>query len=347
MSRVSIVILNWNGITHLRRFLPPLVRYSELPGTEIVVADNGSSDGSADYLEKEWPAIRLIRFSENLGFTGGYNKALEQLDSDLFLLLNSDVEVTEGWLPPLLSLMEQDKGTAACTPKIKDLNDRSRFEYAGASGGYLDRFGYPFCRGRLFDHLEADRGQYDDTADVFWGSGACLLVRADLFRKAGGFDERFFAHMEEIDLCWRLQRMGYRIKVVPASTVYHVGGGTLDRGNSRKTFLNFRNNLLLLHKNLAAGKRGRILFTRLLMDTLSGIRYFVQGDFKDSLAVLRAHLAYHRMKRLYRKEGPADPASIDNAEPAGIYPGSIVADFFLRKKKCFDQLDHPSWSGLR
>ncbi|MCK5136139.1 MAG: glycosyltransferase family 2 protein [Bacteroidales bacterium] len=338
MNIVSIVILNWNGKEYLRKFLPELVLHSELPGTEIVIADNASTDGSIQFIEDEYPEIRIIKLDNNYGFSGGYNRAFEALDSKYFLLLNSDIEVTPGWLTPLLDRLEGQEEIAACTPKIKDFNNRSFFEYAGAAGGFIDRYGYPFCRGRIFDHLEEDQGQYDDATEVFWGSGACLLVRSDLYRQAGGLDERFFAHMEEIDLCWRLKRMGYEIHYVPQSTVYHVGGGTLPKGNPMKTFLNFRNNLLLLYKNLPPWQGRRIIFIRMLLDGISAFRFLLQWSPRDFMAVIRAHVAYFGMKSYYR--GMYRKKSRENSVIfAEIYLRSIVVDFFLRGKKRFEQLD--------
>ena len=236
MKAVSIVILNWNGRKHLERFLPDLLHHTTHPDAEIVVADNGSEDDSLEFLKKEHPRIRIIELEKNYGFSGGYNRAMEQVDARYMLLLNSDIEVTGGWLEPMLEALEKDEELGACVPRIMDFNRRSYFEYAGAAGGFIDRLGYPFCRGRIFDQLEEDQGQYDQACDLFWGSGACLMVRSDLYRDSGGLDEQFFAHMEEIDLCWRLQRMGYRIGFIPDSTVYHVGGATLQRGNSFKPF---------------------------------------------------------------------------------------------------------------
>ncbi len=337
MNTVSIVILNWNGKEFLNQFLPALLRYSDHPGAEIVIADNGSTDDSVPFLKKHYPEIKLLILDENYGFSGGYNRALEQLDSTYFLLLNSDIEVTEGWLAPLMTKIEEER-VAACTSKIKDIHKRTHFEYAGAAGGYLDKFGYPFCRGRIFDHLEEDRGQYDDTREIFWGSGACLLVRADLYREAGGLDERFFAHMEEIDLCWRLKRMGYEIHYVPQSTVYHVGGGTLERGDPTKTFLNFRNNLLLLYKNLPSGMRERIIFIRMLMDGISAVRFLIQGALREFSAVIRAHFAYYGMKKIYKGTNPSRNTKNNDVIVSGIYPGSIVADFFLKGRRQFGQL---------
>ncbi len=339
MKLVSIVILNWNGKAYLKQFLPLVIRYTNLPGAEIVIADNGSTDDSVNYLKKEWPDIRIIVLDTNYGFSGGYNRALEQLDSTYFLLLNSDIEVTPGWLEPMLKQMEIGSHVAACSPKIKDFNNRSHFEYAGAAGGFIDKYGYPFCRGRIFDHLEEDLGQYDDPLEVFWGSGACLLIRSDLYRKEGGLDEGFFAHMEEIDLCWRLKRKGYEIHYVPGSTIYHVGGGTLDRGNPMKTFLNFRNNLLLLHKNLPASISKRIILQRMVLDTVSAVRFLLNGAFKDFRAVFRAHFAYYGMKHTYGTRSQRIEFQKNDVIVTGIYPRSIVADFFLKGKKKFDQLD--------
>ena len=339
MNLLSIVILNWNGEAYLEQFLPTLVQHSQLPDVEIVVADNNSSDDSLEFLTENYSQIKVIRLDENYGFSGGYNRALKQLSSTYFLLLNSDIEVTAGWLEPLIEKMESNDRIAACTPKLKDFKERTKFEYAGAAGGYIDYLGYPFCRGRLFDHLEEDQGQYDDSTEIFWGTGACLMVRSSLYAQSGGLDDQFFAHMEEIDLCWRFLRMGYQIHFVPQSTVYHVGGGTLARGNPRKTFLNFRNNLLLFYKNLPPDQRERIIFIRMILDGISALRFLIQGDTKDAMAVIRAHVAYTGMKQAYKgTKGPNNLQDIHVIVP-GIYPRSIVADFFLNGKKRFDQLD--------
>ena len=339
MIQVSIVILNWNTRSFLEQFLPGLVQHSQLPGVEIVVADNKSTDDSMEFMAREYPEIKTIKLEENHGFSGGYNRALEQLDSKYFLLLNSDIEVTPGWLEPLIDCLEGDDKIAACTPKIKDFKNKTHYEYAGAAGGYIDRYGYPFCRGRIFDTLEEDRGQYDDSTEVFWGSGACLLIRAELYRKAGGLDEHFFAHMEEIDLCWRLKRLAYQIHYVSQSTVYHVGGGTLSRGNPKKTFLNFRNNLLLLYKNLPSNRKKKILLVRKILDGISALRFLLQGDFRDFTAVFRAHRAYYGMKGVYKGINKQNKVPDNNVIVSGIYPRSIVADFFLKGKRRFDQLD--------
>lgn len=339
MKLVSIVILNWNGKNFLEQFLPVLISNSKMDGAEIVVADNASSDDSIAFLEKEYPDIRLIKLDKNYGFTGGYIRALEQLDSRYFLLLNSDIEVSPGWLEPLVSHMEANESCAACTPKIKDYNNKTRLEYAGAAGGYIDRYGYPFCRGRIFDALEEDNGQYDQVKDIFWGSGACLLVRAKDYIAVGGLDEQFFAHMEEIDLCWRLKRAGKSVSFIPDSEVYHVGGGTLARGNPRKTYLNFRNNLLLLYKNLPAKKRNSILFYRMILDGISAFRFLLGGSPKDFSAVLRAHRDYYGMKKSYKGTGNKNKLPDNNVIVSGIYPGSIVSEFFLKGKKTFGVLN--------
>ena len=339
MKLVSIVILNWNGRNYLEQFLPALVKHTTLPGAEIVVADNGSVDNSLEFLKKGYPGVRTIELEKNHGFSGGYNRAFEQLDAKYMLLLNSDIEVSEHWLEPMVELMEKDETIAACTPKILDYTRRTHFEYAGAAGGFIDRYGYPFCRGRIFDHLEEDIGQYKDSTDLFWGSGACLMVRTELYRDSGGLDEQFFAHMEEIDLCWRFQHMGYRIRYVPSSTIFHVGGATLQRGNPFKTYLNFRNNLLLLYKNLPAKGRGSILFTRMILDGISALRFLLQGAFKDFWAVFRAHMAFYGMKSSYGGIKNQNNYSKNNVIVNGIYPGSIVAEFFLKKRRKFSDLN--------
>ncbi len=346
MKLVSIVILNWNGREYLEKFLPYLLRYTTLPDAEIVVADNGSTDDSLEFLKREYPRIRIIALEKNHGFSGGYNRAFEQLDSKYMLLLNSDIEVSEAWLEPMIRVMEKDESIAACTPKLLDFKRRTHFEYAGAAGGYIDKYGYPFCRGRIFDQLEEDKGQYDQAADIFWGSGACLMVRSVLYRESGGLDEQFFAHMEEIDLCWRLQQMGYRIRYVPTSKVYHVGGATLQRGNSYKTFLNFRNNLLLLYKNLPARRRGKILLIRQVLDGISAMRFLLRGDFSDFRAIFRAHVAFYGMKSSYRGIKKQNKSGEKSVIVVGIYPGSIVADFFLKKKRKFSELDQ-SFSKIK
>ena len=339
MKLVSIVILNWNGRNFLEQFLPSLIKYTLNPEAEIVVADNGSTDDSMAFMEKEFPSIRTLKLDKNHGFSGGYNRALEQIESTYYLLLNSDIEVSEGWLAPLVKVMEENERVAACTPKILNYHLKTHFEYAGAAGGFIDRFGYPFCRGRIFDAMEEDIGQYDESTEIFWGTGACLMVRSDLWKEVGGLDDQFFAHMEEIDLCWRLKRMGHVILSVPSSRVYHVGGGTLERGNPMKTFLNFRNNLLLLHKNLPSKRRFITIFVRMVFDGISAFRFLMQGAFKDFWAVWRAHRAFLGMKKSYKGTNKLNKTAKNNVIVSGIYPGSIVVDFFLKGNNSFEQLD--------
>lgn len=338
MKLLSIVILNWNGKKHLEDFLPSVIEYSQVEGSEIVVADNASTDGSIEFLQTMHPTVRLIRLDQNYGFTGGYNRALKLLDSKYFLLLNSDIEVTPNWLDAMISHMDINERCAACTPKIKDFRKKTHFEYAGAAGGFIDRHGYPFCRGRIFDSLEEDNGQYDRPAEIFWGSGACLMVRAEQYFAAGGLDEQFFAHMEEIDLCWRLKKAGLSINYIPGSTVYHLGGGTLSYHNPRKTYYNFRNSLLFLYKNLPPGKREKVLFTRMLLDAISAFRFLLQGGFRDFHAILRAHRDYYGMKKTYRGTEKVNKLIDNHVIVDGIYPGNIVVDFFLKGRKEFKAL---------
>jgi GT2 family glycosyltransferase len=338
MTETAIVILNWNGEQFLKQFLPILIRYSQLPGVEIIIADNGSTDNSVAMLQQEFNETRVIQLDKNYGFAGGYNKALEEVDATYFLLLNSDIEVKENWLPPLISFMKTHCKVAACSPVLLDYNYRNKYEYAGAAGGYIDRFGYTFCRGRIFNTLETATAIPEKPLSVFWTTGAAMLVRSDIFRQAGGFDENFFAHMEEVDLCWRLKNMGYLLAVVPASRVYHVGGGTLPSSNPFKTYLNFRNNLLLLYKNLPEDRLRNIIRKRMLLDGLSAIRFlatFQTGDFR---AVIKAHGEFRKMKTNYREhrhENRIVERSLNHPE---IYQGSVVADYFLAGKKHFKEL---------
>jgi len=337
MKQTAIVILNWNGAHFLRKFLPTVIRNSRNEGVRVIVADNGSSDESVQIVEKEFPEAGLIILDKNYGFTGGYNRALAQIESDYYLLLNSDIEVPSGWLDPLLDFMEKNPQVAALTPKILDYNRQDHFEYAGAAGGFIDKYGYAFCRGRIFDSLEKDEGQYDQITEIFWGSGACLLVRAELFHSAGGLDEDFFAHMEEIDLCWRMKRMGYSVVFHPGSYVLHVGGGTLSKNNPVKTYLNFRNNLYMLYKNLPARKRRIILFTRTLLDLISAIRFLLRPAIPEFKAVIRAHRDYYRHRSRYRGFH-LEQNHNKNSIFAEIYPASIVADFFLLGRRVFGML---------
>ena len=332
--KVAIVILNWNGEGYLRDFLPSVMA-SDYPNLEIVIGDNASTDGSIDLLDRNYPHVRIIKNERNFGFAGGYNHVLKQIEADYYVLLNSDVEVSPGWIKPVMGLMESDPGIAACQPKIKHYQQRDKFEYAGAAGGLMDRFGYLFCRGRIFDTTEHDRGQYDDTREVFWASGAALFVRKSCFEQTGGFDEDLFAHMEEVDLCWRLQRLGYQIMVCPQSEVYHVGGGTLQAVSPFKTYLNFRNNLILLHKNLPKGKIFPLIFLRFWLDLAAWFLFLFQGKARHSLAINKAHWHYLKgIRRWNRKRKQFSAAG----KPKGIYRGSIVFQYFIKGKKRFSDL---------
>ena len=290
--KTAVVILNWNGKHWLEKFLPNVI--SESSDATVIVADNNSSDDSIKFLEEKYPNIRIIQNDGNFGYAKGYNLSLKQIDAEYFILLNSDIEVTENWISPIISLMDSNNTISACQPKILDYNNKTKFEYAGASGGYIDKFGYPFCRGRIFDDLEEDKGQYNNTTEVFWATGACLFVRASHFWEVGGLDEDFFAHQEEIDLCWRLKNKGYKVFVEPKSEVYHVGGGTLQVGSPLKTHLNFRNNLYMLFKNLPLSSLFIIIPIRLVLDGIAAITFLANKKGVSHLfAVMRAHFAFY------------------------------------------------------
>jgi len=335
LPKVAIVILNWNGRKYLEQFLPFVVS-STYDNKEIIVADNASTDDSMDYLGQHYPQIRIISLSQNYGFAKGYNEALKQVQSEYYVLLNSDVEVTANWIEPVISLMDNDETIGAAQPKILSYHNKQFFEYAGAAGGWIDCLGYPFARGRVFDVCEKDEHQYDDAAKIFWTGGAAMFIRAEAFHKAGGFDNYFFAHMEEIDLCWRLQLSGYSIYVCPQSIVYHVGGGTLPKGNSRKVFLNFRNNLIMLAKNLPFFQWFPKLALRIFLDILSAIKSLLSGDGAYFVAVFRAHLAFVYWILFKRKESvfPGNKRGILN----GWFAGSIVWKYFIKGRRTFAQI---------
>jgi len=342
-ASVAVVILNFNGKPYLERFLPFVLK-SSYENFTIFVADNGSNDDSIPFLKSKYPDIEIIDLEQNYGFAKGYNLALQQVEADYYVLLNSDVEVTAGWMEPIIELLERDNTVAACQPKILDYNRRDYFEYAGAAGGWIDRLGYPFCRGRIFAVTEKDTGQYDVTQEIFWATGAALFIRAKLFHAIGGFDDDFFAHSEEIDLCWRLKRAGYKIMVRPRSIVYHVGGGTLNYTTPRKTFLNFRNSLLTLTKNETTRKLLWLLPARFILDGLAGILFLFQGKFTHIQSILRAHLDYYpRFRKTLRKRKQAQDLiakSSISTEPnrAGIYQGSIVWQYYALRKRFFKNL---------
>lgn len=328
--KVAVVILNYNTRDYLGQFLPGLLASCEGLDARVYVADNASTDGSRELMEKEFPKVPLISLPENYGFTGGYNRALQQIQADYFVLINSDIEVPSGWLQPLVQWMDSHPDCGACGPKLLSYHQRDTFEYAGAAGGLLDYFGYPFCRGRILQKVEKDHGQYDHPANVLWCSGACLMVRSIVWKQLDGLDERFFAHMEEIDLCWKMQLRGWKVTVVPQSKVYHIGGGTLSNESPFKLRLNFRNNLLLLENNLPAtlGSRFRArirIFTRMCLDGLSALVYLAKGQGSFFKAVMQAHLEYRHLRR------PGELLK-EPHRPEGLYRGWIVPIGLFGKK---------------
>lgn len=335
LPSVAIVILNWNGRKFLEQFLPSVLA-STYVNKQVIVADNASTDDSIVFLQQQYPSIEIIQNESNDGFARGYNMALKKVTADYYILLNSDVEVKANWIEPVITLMESDPLIAACQPKILSHSNRSFFEYAGAAGGWIDKFGYPFTRGRIFDDCEQDNGQYDSVEQCFWASGAALFIKAKLYHEAGGFDELFFAHQEEIDLCWRLQLAGYKIFVQPASVVYHVGGGTLPKGNSRKTFLNFRNNLLMLYKNLPWRSACWKIPVRLLLDAIAAWKALLTADAGFFLAVIKAHTHFIKWILFSKRSKSVFLKSKDGF--SGWYNRSIVWQYFIKKKRTFSEI---------
>jgi len=332
--KIAVVILNWNGKELLKQFLPSVINYT--PDTaEIIIADNNSSDGSVEFIKQAYPKIRLILNNENLGFAKGYNAALKEVEADYFILLNSDIEVTENWIEGIIELMESDNTIAACQPKILSFKEKNLFEYAGAAGGFIDKLGYPFCRGRILQSVETDNGQYDDIKEIFWATGACMFVRADYFNKMGGFDDDFFAHMEEIDLCWRLKNAGYKIFYYPHSKIYHVGGATLNKMSPQKTYLNFRNNLSLIYKNIQEKKLKKVLFIRALLDFLAAVTFIFSGGFSHFNAVIRAYYSFYKSQKIIKSKRK----KISQIEVDGIYKKSIVKQYYFQKKIFFSELN--------
>lgn len=344
MKKVSVVILNWNGADMLRRFLPSVVKFSfiEDEQVEIVVADNGSEDDSVSVVREEFPSVRVVELGENYGFAEGYNKALDKLDAEYAVLLNSDVEVTEDWLCAPVRFLNMHQNVAACQPKILSLRAREKegvdvFEYAGAAGGYIDRWGYPFCRGRIFSTVERDEGQYDKLAPIFWASGAALFVRLNVFREMGGLDARFFAHMEEIDFCWRLRSRGYSVVCVPESKVYHLGAATLEPG-PRKVYLNFRNNLMMLYKNLPEYELRKVLMFRAVADRLAALKFRLEGKSDCAEQVMKARADFRRARKDYTLERARNLVYGNNEDIQQRVPFSIVWRFFARRQKTFGEL---------
>jgi GT2 family glycosyltransferase len=336
--KVSVVILNWNGKTLMEEFLPSVIKYTPPDIAEIVVADNGSTDHSIAMLKDKFPSVRLLLFDRNYGFAEGYNKAISGIDSAYTVLLNSDVEVSPNWMDAPLALLEADRSVAAVQPKIHSRRNKNHFEYAGAAGGFIDKYGYPYCRGRIMTAIEEDNGQYDCPADVLWATGACLFIRTEVYRKEGGLDARFFAHQEEIDMCWRLRSRGYRIVCTPGSTVYHLGGATLSTESPHKTFLNFRNNLLMLYKNLPEKEMKNVFRARYWLDAIAAAKLLVTGHPENAAAVFRARREFHRIKKEYseaRRENLQKTVLPDLPEIRGK---SLLYSFYVERKRKFSQL---------
>lgn len=336
--RVAVVILNWNGKAFLERYLPFVLKFN-VPDAEIIVADNASTDDSVDFLEKNFPVVRIVKNPVNGGFAEGYNTALKQINAEYYVLLNSDVEVTENWIPPVITMFDKNPGIAAVQPKIKSYTNPSYFEYAGAAGGYIDKYGYPFCRGRIFDVIEKDEGQYNTESEIFWATGACLFIRSSVFHEMGGFDIDLFSHQEEIDLCWRMKLKGYTILYCPGSEVLHYGGGMLPKSSPFKTYLNFRNNLVILCKNHP--KRGLLnkILLRMILDGLAAFRFLFMGNAKDFGAILKAHFHFYGTLGKTMKKRRQVQSMVKSHKISCIYKRSIVKKYFLERKTVFSELN--------
>lgn len=342
MKKVAVVILNWNGKKLLKEFLPSVVRHTTHNEVDVIVADNGSSDDSLLFLSNSYPQIKTIVLEQNYGFADGYNRALNQIESEYFVLLNSDVEVTQDWLLPIIDFLDRNKDVAAAQPKILSQRNKAYFEYAGASGGFIDRLGYPFCRGRIFKAVEEDKGQYDNPIDVLWATGACLVIRSNDFFEAGGFDATFFAHMEEIDLCWRLLARGKSIKCIPASEVYHYGGATLDQENPRKVYLNFRNNLLMLYKNMADKEYKKLMCIRWFLDYLASFFFLLTGSFSKMKAVWKARKDFQKIKPQFHFDRMENLTKTSHYNIIERKKFSILVKYYLMRKRKFSELTESS-----
>ncbi len=337
--KLAVVILNWNGKKFLEQFLPQVIACSH-PYAEVVVADNASTDDSVAFLREKFPEIRVIVNDSNGGFSKGYNNALKQIDAQYYCLLNSDIEVTPNWIQPVIELMDSDPSIAVCQPKIRSWHEPEKFEYAGAAGGFIDKYGYPFCRGRMFMDLEIDHGQYDDTCEVFWATGACMFVRADIYHEHGGLDEDFFAHMEEIDFCWRMKNSGYKVMYCAQSMVFHIGGGTLPKKSSRKTYLNFRNNILLLYKNLPHNRVIPVFMARFFLDGIAAVRFLFDSGFADAWAVVKAHFNFYSHLKYNLKKRKKIP----HQAVSKILDKNLVVEYYLKHKNKFSDLNPDEFS---
>ena len=331
--KIAVVILNWNGKKLLEKFIPSIVNYSKLPNVELVIADNASTDDSVQFIQQNYPEITIIQNAENGGFAKGYNDALQHVNADIYALVNSDIEVTEGWLNKIISTFKNEYETSIIQPKILDFKDKSKFEYAGAAGGFIDKYGYPFCRGRIFNTIETDSNQFNDVSEIFWASGACFFIRSSVFHELNGFDEDYFAHQEEIDLCWRAKNKNKTIKYIGNSTVFHVGGATLKEESPKKTFLNFRNSLFSLAKNLPKNKLLTIIFIRLILDGIAGVKFFFELKPIHTFAIIKAHFNfYYYLPKMLKKRG-------DNQTKNDYFTiKSIVWEYFILGKKTFKRL---------
>jgi len=338
MTKTSVIILNWNGKKLLQQFLPSVAAHTTGEDCRLIVADNGSSDDSVAFLQAEFPHVELIRFDHNHGFAEGYNRAIELVDSEYVILLNSDVETTEGWVQPLVSYLDAHQGVAAVQPTIRSFHQKSHFEYAGAAGGFIDRYGYPFCRGRILETVEPDRGQYRDEIPVFWATGASLCIRRSDYINAGGLDGLFFAHMEEIDLCWRLNARGRGVVSVPSSVVYHVGAASLSKENPRKLYLNFRNNLLMLYKNLPRKRLIPTFFVRFIFDLLAAVHLLIQGKVRSSISVVKAYRDFLKMRSSYSHQRRENMRLTTNINLPRTYRESILMAYYLRNKRTYASL---------
>lgn len=336
-ERTAVVILSYNGTKWHELFLPKIVEEAHT-GYEVVVVDNASTDDTLQYIQKNFPSVKTLQIAVNRGFANGYSEALKLIKAEFYILLSADFEVTEGWYPPLVQAMDRYEGLAACQPKIRYWREKEMFEYAGAGGGFMDKLGYLFCRGRIFYDLEKDNGQYEDNIEVFWASGGCLVVRADLYHKVGGLDPEFYAHMEEVDLCWRLKNAGYKIGYIAQSTVYHVGGSVISYGSPQKLYYNFRNNLILLLKNEKSSKLIWLFPFRLILDGVAGFRLLLIGHFKETATIMKAHFHFYRSLGIWLQRRRDNKKFIKHRNEAAIYPRSIVWDYFLLRRKIFPKL---------
>ena len=336
-KKVAIVILNWNGSKLMEKFLPSVIDYSP-EWAEVIVADNGSTDDSLDMLKAKFPTVSIISFTENYGFAEGYNQAINRIDHEYCVLLNSDVEVTPNWLEAPIAAMDADKNIACVQPKIRAQRNKDYFEYAGAAGGFIDTLGYPYCRGRIFDVVEKDEGQYDTPIDILWATGACLFIRTAVYKEVGGLDDGFFAHQEEVDMCWRLRSRGYRLMCIPASTIYHVGGATLNAESPRKTFLNFRNNLLMLYKNSTEKDLKRIMRIRRVLDYVAAFKFLLEGHWANAKAVYEARKAYYKMLPVYESKRKINLEKTVLSPIPELKRDSLLVDFYLRGRKTFNRL---------